>query len=81
MARLDTIGSKNDHISNLVDLYTKNNQLEYLFSGFFKLLDLVFQVLIVFMAPLISAFSSQSKKKINYLTNIMQSLAFSIHIL
>ena len=81
MAELGTIDNKNDHISDLVDWHAKNNQLKHPFSGLSKLSNLVFQVPIVSTAPLISAFLSQSEKKIDYLTDIMQSLALLIRIL
>lgn len=43
MVELDTSNSGNDQIiSDLVDQYTKNNQLDNPFLDFFKLLDSVF---------------------------------------
>ena len=78
MAELGTTDTRNDQISDLVDRHAKNDQLDNLFSGPCKLLDSVFQVPIVSTTPLISATSSQNDKKINHLTDMMQSLAFSV---
>ena len=81
MAKLDTIDNKNNCISDLVDRHAKNDQLKHLFFGSSKLLDLVFQVPIVSTALLIFVSSFQSKKKIDHLTDMMQSLALSIRTL
>ena len=81
MAKLGTTDNKNDRISDLVDWNAKNDQLEHLFSGPSKLPDSVFQVLIVSTAPPISASLSQSEKKIDHLTDMMQSLALLVRTL
>ena len=81
MAELGTTDNKNDCISDLVDWHAKNDQLEHPFSGPSKLLDSIFQVPIVPTAPLISASLSQSEKKIDHLTDMMQSLALSVRTL
>lgn len=81
MAELGTTDTKNDRISDLVDRHAKNDQLDNPFSGPSKLSDSVFQVPIVSTAPLISATNSQNDKKIDHLTDMMQSLALSVHTL
>ena len=62
MAKLGTTNNKNDCISDLVDRYTKNDQLKYPFSGLSKLANSIFQVPIVSTTSLISTFLSQSEK-------------------
>ncbi len=81
MAELGTTDNKNDHISDLVDRQAKNDQLEHPFSGPFKLSDSVFQVPIVSAPPLIPAFLSQNEKKIDHLTDVMQSLSLLVRTL
>ena len=81
MAELGTTDNKNDRISNLVDRQAKNNQLEHPFSGPSKLSDSVFQVPVVSAPPLISASLSQNEKKIDHLTDMMQSLALLVRTL
>ena len=65
MAELGTTDTRNDQISDLVDQYAKNDQLDNPFSGPSKLSDSVFQVPIVYTAPLISATLSQNDKMID----------------
>ncbi len=55
MAELGITNVKNDRISDLVDQSSKNDQLEYPLFGSSKLSDFVFEVPIVFMAPVIFA--------------------------
>ena len=78
MAELGTTDVKNDRMSNLVDRYAKNDQLEYPFSGSSKLSDSVFQVPIVSTALTISATLFQNNQKIDHLTDRMQSRALSV---
>ena len=78
MAELGNTDTRNDRISDLVDRHAKNDQLDNPFSGPSKLSDFVFQVPIVSTAPLISATPSQNDKKIDHLTDMLQSLAFSV---
>ena len=78
MAELGTIDTRNDQISDLVDWYAKNDQLDNLFSGLSKLSDSVFQVLIIPITSFILATPFQNNKKINYLIDMMQSLAFLV---
>ncbi len=68
-------------MSDLVDRSAKKNQLQYPFSGFFTLSNSVFQVPIVPTAPIISATPSQNNKKIDHLTDMMQSLALLVRTL
>ncbi len=81
MAELGITYTKNDQIRDLVDQYAKNDQMDKPFSGPFNLSDCVFQVPMIFTAPLISASQSQNDQKIDHLTDMMQSLAFSVRIL
>ncbi len=81
MAELGITDIRNHRISDLVNRSAKNDQLEHSFSGSSKLSDSVFQVPIVFTAPTISATPSQNDKKIDHLTDMMQSLALSIRTL
>lgn len=81
MVELGINNVKNDRMSDLVDRSAKKSQLEYPFSGPSTLSDSVFQVPIVPTAPIISATPSQNDKKIDHLTDMMQSLAFSIRTL
>ncbi len=78
IAELGTTDTWNNRISDLVDRHSKNDQLDNPFSGPSKLSDSVFQVLIVSTAPLISGTPSQNDEKIDHLTDMMQSLAFSV---
>ena len=78
MAKLGTIDNKNDRISDLVDQQAKNDQLEHTFSGPSKFSDSVFQILVISALPLIPISLSQNEKKINHLTDIMQSLALLV---
>ncbi len=81
MAELGTTNIKIDRISDLVDRSAKNHQLKCLFFYSSKLSDSVFQVPIVSMALTISATLFQNDKKIDYLTDIIQSLASSVRTL
>ncbi len=78
MAERGTTDTRHDLISDLVNCHAKNDQLDKPFSGLFKLSNSVFQVQIVSTAPFISATPSQNDKKIDHLTDMMQSLAFSV---
>ncbi|MCJ1349183.1 hypothetical protein MMC31_007419 [Peltigera leucophlebia] len=81
MVELGTTDIKNDRMSDLVDRSAKKTQLAHPFSGPSTLSDFVFQVPVVPTAPLISASPSQNDKKIDNLTDMMRSLAFSVRTL
>lgn len=81
MVELGITNIKNDQISDLVDWHAKNHQLNKLFSGPFKLLDSIFQAPIISTIPFILVTLLQKNKKIDYFTDIMQSLALLIRIL
>ncbi len=81
MAKPGTTDTRNDRISDLVDRNAKNDQLDNPFSGLLKLSDSVFKVPIESTALLISATPSQNDKNIDHLTDMMQSLTFSVRTL
>lgn len=81
MAELDTINIKNNYISDLISSHAKNDQLEHLFFTLFKFSYSAFQVPFVSASAFISTFFSQNETKIDYLMDIFQSFALSIHTL
>lgn len=81
MAELGTTDVKNDGMSDLVDRSAKKTQLGHPFSGPSTLSDSVFQVPIISTAPLVASIPSQNDKKIDNLTDMMRSLALSVHTL
>ena len=81
MVELVTTDIRNDRMSDLVDRSAKKDQLQHPFSDPSTLSDSVFQVPIVPTAPIISATPSQNDKKIDHLTDMMQSLALSVRTL
>lgn len=81
MAEPGTTNNKNNHISDLVDQHAKIDKLKQPFFGHSKLSESVFQISIIPRTLLISAFSTQNMKKIDYLIDIMQSFALLSRIL
>ena len=81
MAKLGTTDIKNDCISDLIDRYAKNDQLEHLFFSLSKFSNFVFQVPVVSVPPLISTSSSQNEKMIDHLTDMFQSFALLVSTL
>ena len=81
MVELGTTDTKNGRISDLVDRYSKNDELDNPLSGPSKLSDFLFQASIVSTAPFILATPSQNDQKIDHFTDMMQSLTFSVRTL
>lgn len=78
---MGTIDIKNNRMNDLVNKSTKKTQLRYLFSSFFILSDLVFQVFIILRASLVALTLSQNNKKINNFTDMMWNSTLLICIL
>lgn len=81
MVELATTNTKNNRMSDLVNKLVKKAGLEQPFSGFFTFSDSVFQAPVVFSVFLISVAYLQTNKKIDDLTDMMQSLALLVQTL
>lgn len=80
MVEPNTKNKKNDYISDLINSRPKMIILSTFFNSS-RLLDLIFQVFMVAVLSLILIFLTQDEKKIDYLINMIQSLALSIYTL